>query len=848
MKYNRLIALILVLVMLVGALSSCQKIPLLSDSESGKGNQGLEKNESLALHYSLDESSGSLAKESVSGKDYTINYVFNEENADNLFKEPNDPLRRQGVKGNALYMDGFSNNIVNRDFVTPSSAITMSAWVAPRVFENIVYYDGASDAAGHTRMTSILNKGDIEMCEGFLLGYGRLGLWGIQLALHSEETGEDFVIGFYDPINALPLYEWSHVAVVFDGNSGYIGLFYNGEKAYEALIPELVATRIIHTEEPLRVGAYVSPQIEFGIRRQMISGLLDEVQIYSSALTPKDITAIYNDTDTTEAHPYLDWKDIALDPSVYEGDRYRPQYHAIPPAVWMNEPHSPFYYKGMYHVFYQHNPAGPYWSQIRWAHIVSKDMVHWEYVKDAVVPTAGICPEGIWTGGACIGPDGTPWLAITAGTNLYGNPNHGGQNVAFAHAKDPNDPYLVEWVVEDKLVITQPNDNTQGEREQFRDPFVWYDDGTYYMMVSTSIPRHDAGGSAIIYTSEDMREWEHRGYLYECDYIRYPEQGAHWECVVMLPISTKDGSQTKYILFDCPQYTVDGYTVECYYWIGTFDKNTCRFIADDDQPRLFDLGRGVYTGQNGFCFLTEEEIAAGKTYEDGRTILYAIAQGKDAGTAQNYTAGWAHNFAIPLELWLSDDGKDVIREPIKEIESLRTETLYSYSGTGKTADEINGEISTIRGDMLEIRAKIELDPTQKDNYSAGIFLRYNPNNVNNVTERTEIVFSNNGVFVERIQSSLLDYINRQPSRTWEHVKSEYEITILLDRSMLEVYVDGVISFTTRIYPKYGDSDYLQIFDNNANIKFTELQIYRMGSAYSDTVTPPYYGNMGNLGD
>ena len=837
MKLKRFIALLILLAMLLG-MAGC------NPNSNGEGAD----TSSLVLSYSFDEASGSLARDSVSGKDYTINYVFNEQNANTLFKEPNDPLKRTGVKGNSLYMDGFSNNIINRDFVTPESAITLSAWVAPRVFENIVYYDGASMAAGHTRMTSILNKGDIEMGEGFLLGYGRLGLWGIQMALHSEETGEDFVVGFYDPLNALPLYEWSHVAVVFDGTTGYIGLFYNGQKSYEALIPDLVATSIIYTEEPLRVGCYVSPQIEFGIKRQMISGLLDEVQVYESALTPKDIVAIYNDTDSTLAHPQLDWNDIALDSSVYEGDRYRPQYHALPPAVWMNEPHSPFYYKGMYHVFYQHNPAGPYWSQIRWGHIVSKDMVHWEYVKDAVAPTAGICPEGIWTGGACIGPDGIPWLVITAGTNLYGNPNHGGQNVAFAHAADPDDPYLTDWVVEDKLVITQPNDNTQGEREQFRDPFVWYDDGIYYMMVSTSIPDGSKGGSAVVYTSTDMREWEHRGYLYECDYIKYPEQGAHWECVVMLPISTKDGSQTKYILFDCPQYTVDGYIVECYYWIGTFDKETCRFIADDDQPKLFDLGRGVYTGQNGYCYLTEEDIAAGKTsYEQGRTILYAIAQGKDAGTAQNATAGWAHNYAIPLELWLSDDGKEVIREPIKEVESLREEALFTYSGEGLTADQINSEISNIRGDLLEIRAKIVLDPTSPE-YSAGLFLRYNPNTVDGKTERTGIVFGNTGVYVERNQSSLLDYVSRQPSHLWERVKTEYEVIILLDRSMLEVYVDGVISFTTRIYPKYGDSDYLRIFDNNANIKFTELYIYRMSSAYSETTTPAYYGNVGNLGN
>ena len=805
-------------------------------------NEETEKKSTLLLNYSLDETEGSLTKESVSGKDYTINYVFNAQNANQLFKEPNDPLRRPGVKGNALYMDGFSNNIVNKDFIAPSSAITMSAWVAPRVFENIVYYEGSTDAAGHTRMTSIINKGDIEMCEGFLLGYGRLGLWGIQMALHNNETEEDFVVGFYDPINALPLYEWSHVAVSFDGNSGYIALFYNGQKSYEAIIPELVATSIISTEEPLRIGCYVSPQIEFGIKRQMISGLLDEVQIYSSSLSPKEITEVYNNTDYSGKHPSLDWKDIALDSSVYEGDRYRPQYHALPPAVWMNEPHSPFYYKGMYHVFYQHNPAGPYWSQIRWGHLVSEDMIHWKAVKDAVVPTAGVCPEGIWTGGACIGPDGTPWLVITAGTNTT---TWTGQNIAFAHAKDPNDPYLSDWIIEDKLVITQPNNDTQGEREQFRDPFVWYDDGTYYMMVSTSIPH--AGGSAVVYTSQNMREWEHRGYLYECDYGRYPEQGAHWECVVMFPISTKDGSKTKYILFDCPQYTVDGYIVDCYYWIGTFDKATCRFIADDDQPKLFDLGRGVYTGQNGYCFLTEEDIQAGKTkYEQGRTVIYAIAQGKDAGTDQNYTAGWAHNFAIPLELWLADNGTEVIREPIKETQSLRKETLYSYNGEGKTADEINNEISQIRGDLLEIRAKIKLAPTNSQ-YSAGIFVRYNPNVVDGKTERTEIRFCNDGVLVERNQSSLLDYVNRQPSHTWNRVKNEYEVTILLDRSMLEVYVDGLMSFTTRIYPKYGNSDYLRVFDNNANVKFTELTIYRMGSAYRDTVTPAYYGNMGNLG-
>ena len=115
MKFTRYIALFIVSVMLISLAAGC----------TPQNGTETKQNSNLMLHYSLDESTGSLAKESVSGKDYTINYVFNEQNADSLFKEPNDPLRRPGVKGNALYMDGFSNNIVNKDFIAPSSTITI---------------------------------------------------------------------------------------------------------------------------------------------------------------------------------------------------------------------------------------------------------------------------------------------------------------------------------------------------------------------------------------------------------------------------------------------------------------------------------------------------------------------------------------------------------------------------------------------------------------------------------------------------------------------------------------------------------------------------------------------------
>ena len=152
---------------------------------SNKGEGG-----GLLASYSFDEVNGNETPDSATGTYDKIKYVFNAENADNLLKEPNDPLVKQGVSGTALYMDGFSTYIENTDFDTPDTAITLSAWVAPRVFENLPDYDGQSAAKGQPRMTSVINEGNIEMGYGFLLGYGRLGLWGLQLALYSYDRAE----------------------------------------------------------------------------------------------------------------------------------------------------------------------------------------------------------------------------------------------------------------------------------------------------------------------------------------------------------------------------------------------------------------------------------------------------------------------------------------------------------------------------------------------------------------------------------------------------------------------------------------------------------------------------------
>ena len=59
-------------------------------------------------------------------------------------------------------------------------------------------------------------------------------------------------------------------------------------------------------------------------------------------------------------------------------EKYRPQFHFTSRRGWLNDPNGLVFYKGEYHLFYQH--AGP------WGHAISTDLVHWKEMAPAIYP------------------------------------------------------------------------------------------------------------------------------------------------------------------------------------------------------------------------------------------------------------------------------------------------------------------------------------------------------------------------------------------------------------------------------------------------------------------------------
>jgi len=320
-----------------------------------------------------------------------------------------------------------------------------------------------------------------------------------------------------------------------------------------------------------------------------------------------------------------------------------PALHIRPERGWLNDPNGICRWNGVYHVFFQYNPASPLHGNVHWGHASSTDLVRWQEHPVALVPRPGrIDGAGCWSG--CIVDDGgVPTAVYTA------NPEHAWQaSVGLARS----DASLVLWTQSESPVIGIPD---RADVDEVRDPFVFTFADRRYAVQGAG--QREGRPQLLLYGCDDLERWVDLGSLLtDDDPIAADVAPANiWECPNLVFL---DGV---WVLVLSLWRRVEGATL----------LDGVRYLLGDLVPRSDGLQFKPTAGgvlDDGPAFYAPQLMADG-----GRTLLWGWAWETGRTAAEIEAAGWAGVLTFPREMSVRN-GR-LCSRPAGELTALRRETL-----------------------------------------------------------------------------------------------------------------------------------------------------------------------------
>jgi sucrose-6-phosphate hydrolase SacC (GH32 family) len=440
----------------------------------------------------------------------------------------------------------------------------------------------------------------------------------------------------------------------------------------------------------------------------------------------------------------------------------RPQIHFTPPRHFMNDPNGLVFYKGEYHLFYQHNPFGTTWGHMSWGHAVSPDLLHWKHLpvalreEDGVMIFSGsVVVDWRNSSGFCRADDGDASCLVA----VYTGHGHGRQTQNLAYSNDRGrtwTKYAGNPVLDLGL-------------KDFRDPKVfWYEPTNRWVMAAVLADRH----VVRFFGSPDLKTWQTLS-----DFGPAGATGGVWECPDLFPLAV-DGrpGEVRWVLdVDLNPGGVAGGSGGQYF-VGEFDGTRFTSESAPDETLWVDYGKDFY------ATLSFSDIPA----SDGRRIWMGwISNWLYAN--EEPTVGWRGAQSIPRELALRrlPEGIRLVQRPVSEVTSLR---------------EAPSPLSVGQATAVEGPVDIELEIARGAWRTAGFRL------VNAAGEEVVIGVTTQPLelFVDRRRSRKTFFHDEYPGRhagplRWRD--DRVSLRLLFDRSVLEVFGnDGETVVTERVYP------------------------------------------------
>ena len=351
----------------------------------------------------------------------------------------------------------------------------------------------------------------------------------------------------------------------------------------------------------------------------------------------------------------------------------RPALRFSPERNWMNDPNGLVYYKGKYHLFFQHNPFANHWGHMSWGHAVSEDLISWEELSVAI-PDDEL--HAIFSGSAVVD------YFNTTGFGTLENPPMVAIFTAHKH-DDTHQAQALAFSLDEGLTWKKYEGNPvlDLQIDHFRDPKVFWDLVSESWLMAVVLPKQC---KVSFYSSRNLKDWH-----YLSDFGPFGAVEGDWECPDLFPIFVDgDESKTKWVLLISinPGGLTGGSGTQ--YFVGDWNGN--EFVADDVNTRWVDHGRDNY---------------AGVTFNDApnsRRIFIGWMNNWDY--AKDFpTDNWRGAMTLSRELTLISKAGNILlaSNPVLELDSYIGEILPA--DTGSELLEIKTKISMTDGLSTKIR-------------------------------------------------------------------------------------------------------------------------------------------------